>query len=104
MEPEVPGVGIYEVATRLNDISQLDQRDYDSCIRTMVHTGLAASINGASGTRHTCLRTALNPHSYAFDSDTGRLIIELRALTPRELNDLHEPIRRPFKLNFQLVL
>ncbi|KAL3307344.1 hypothetical protein Ciccas_014145 [Cichlidogyrus casuarinus] len=69
--------------------------------RAIFHSGLAASVDGSTGTRHSCGRTLFNPFSYAVDSDgKGRCIIELRPLGPicPVVKD------RPFKFKFQLIL
>ncbi|KER27211.1 hypothetical protein T265_13843 [Opisthorchis viverrini] len=102
LEPEVPGVAI----TLLHDEQTYDQRTHGRHYHrpTPFHSGMSASSAGATGTRHSCLRTVLNPYSYAVDSSDGQCFVELRALPENQLKSIKEPIKRPFKLNFQLVL
>ncbi|VDP66022.1 unnamed protein product [Echinostoma caproni] len=102
LEPEVPGVSI----TSLED-ETFSSVKKNSKIQHRIepfHSGLAASLGGSTGRRYSCFRTVLNPYSYAIDSINGKCLIELRALSPNQLNNVKEPIIRPFKLNFQLVL
>ncbi|TPP59213.1 hypothetical protein FGIG_04848 [Fasciola gigantica] len=102
LEPEVPGVSI----TSLGDEGIVAQRKQNRIQHRIepFHSGLASSFGGSTGRRYSCYRTLLSPYSYAVDSVNGQCIIELRALSTNQLKDVKEPIIRPFKLNFQLVL
>ncbi|CAL8098861.1 unnamed protein product [Calicophoron daubneyi] len=99
LEPEVPGVSI----TLLDEASTISGKHTSK--PTLIHSGLAASAAGSLGTRHSCDSNALfNPFSYAIESKNGQCLIELRSLSPKQMEMLKEPIKRPFKLNFELVL
>ncbi|KAF8572156.1 hypothetical protein P879_00095 [Paragonimus westermani] len=102
LEPEVAGVSI----TSLEEPVPHDRHAADRLHHKMkpFHSGYWASAAGSTGTRHSCLQTVLNPYSYAVDSVDGHCLIELRALNVIQLKEVKEPITRPFKLNFQLVL
>ncbi|KAF6774195.1 hypothetical protein AHF37_05243, partial [Paragonimus kellicotti] len=101
LEPEVAGVSI----TSLGESASQDRRAIDRLQHMKpFHSGYFASAAGSTGTRHSCLQTVLNPYSYAVDSVDGHCLIELRALNENQLKEVKEPITRPFKLNFQLVL
>ncbi|KAF7256881.1 hypothetical protein EG68_06101 [Paragonimus skrjabini miyazakii] len=102
LEPEVAGVSL----TSLEESASQDRRVIDRFHQKVkpFHSGYLASAAGSTGTRHSCLQTVLNPYSYAVDSVDGYCLIELRALNESQLKEVKEPITRPFKLNFQLVL
>lgn len=102
LEPEVPGVSI----TSLDADAAIAKKKSGNIQHRIepFHSGLASSSAGSTGRRYSCYRTVLSPYSYAVDSVDGQCLIELRALTTKQLKDVEEPINRPFKLNFQLVL
>ncbi|CAH8842309.1 unnamed protein product [Trichobilharzia szidati] len=102
LEPEVPGVTInYLEPNRIKHSQIFDENDYRP---VQIHSGLAASINGSTGTRYSCIGSCLNSFSYAIDSENGQCFIELSVLNKKQMCELVEPISRPFKLNFRLVL
>lgn len=102
LEPEVPGVAInYLEPNRIKYFQYFNENDYRPI---QIHSGLAASINGSTGTRYSCIGTLFNTFSYAIDSENAQCFIELNVLNKKQMNELIEPISRPFKLNFRLVL
>ncbi|CAH8517915.1 unnamed protein product [Heterobilharzia americana] len=102
LEPEVPGVAInYLEPNRIKRFQYFNESDYRA---VQIHSGLAASINGSSGTRYSCMGSLFNTYSYAIDSESGQCFIELSVLNKKQMCELTEPICRPFKLNFRLVL
>ncbi|CAH8485828.1 unnamed protein product [Schistosoma turkestanicum] len=102
LEPEVPGVTIsYLEPNRIKHYQHFHENDYRPI---QIHSGLAASINGSTGTRYSCTGSLFNTFSYAIDSEDGQCFIELNVLNKKQMNQLIEPISRPFKLNFRLVL
>ncbi|CAI2726229.1 unnamed protein product [Schistosoma spindalis] len=102
LEPEVPGVAInYLEPNRIKYFQYFNENDYRPI---QIHSGLAASINGSTGTRYSCMGSLFNTFSYAIDSENAQCFIELNVLNKKQMNELIEPISRPFKLNFRLVL
>ncbi|KAK4469326.1 hypothetical protein MN116_006889 [Schistosoma mekongi] len=102
LEPEVPGVAVnYLEPNKIKHFQHFNENDYRPI---QIHSGLAASINGSTGTRYSCIGTLFNTFSYAIDSENGQCFIELNVLNKKQMNELIEPISRPFKLNFRLVL
>ena len=102
LEPEVPGVSItYLEPNKIATVEEFDENNYRS---VQIHSGFGQSSAGSTGTRHSCLRSLFNPYSYAVDSESGQCLIELKALNAKQMLEIKEPVKRPFKLNFNLVL
>ncbi|CAH8531151.1 unnamed protein product [Schistosoma rodhaini] len=102
LEPEVPGVAInYLEPNRIKHFQYFNENDYRPI---QIHSGLAASINGSTGTRYSCMGSLFNTFSYAIYSENAQCFIELNVLNKKQMSELTEPISRPFKLNFRLVL
>ncbi|KAH8860012.1 hypothetical protein KSF78_0007117 [Schistosoma japonicum] len=102
LEPEVPGVAVnYLEPNKIKHFQYFNENDYRPI---QIHSGLAASINGSTGTRYSCMGSLFNTFSYAIDSENGQCFIELNVLNKKQMSELIEPISRPFKLNFRLVL
>ncbi|CAI2737306.1 unnamed protein product [Dicrocoelium dendriticum] len=104
LEPEVPGVSLTSLQDEVSANVGKSSGKSRANKKTPFHSGLSSSAAGSTGTRHSCLRTVLNPYSYAVDSVEGKCMIELRALNAYQEKELKQAINRPFKLNFQLVL